>query len=115
MTCSRSAGIEEISRPPLRAMTAACCSGDKPGASLTSSDDPVLCAFAESEVNASSSAQKTAKIRGEFTRALLIRGIALALLLEADNVGRPLLSSDRYLEIISGNDGHTHAPCRSCR
>src|SRR3989475_3921118 len=39
MTCSRRAGIEEISTPPLRAMTSACSCALSPSTSLTSNDD----------------------------------------------------------------------------
>src|SRR2546427_7996674 len=80
MTCSRSAGIEEISRPPLRAMTSACCSGDRPAASLTSSDDVALCALAASGINHSSSEHRTARITVELTCSLLTRRIAWPLL-----------------------------------
>src|SRR2546426_8206905 len=39
MTWSRSAGIEEISTPPSRAMTSACSCALSPSTSLTSNDD----------------------------------------------------------------------------
>src|SRR5213593_3225695 len=111
MTCRRRAGMTDLSTPPLRAMTFACSAGDSPSTSLTSSDDPALCALAASGMNESSSAQRTAKIRGEFTRTLLIRRMALAPPTGAsnshsDNVGRPFLSADNNLKIISGSDGH---------
>src|SRR5438309_1902581 len=42
MMCRRSAGIEEVSTPPLRVMTTACSSADKPGTSFTIRDEVLV-------------------------------------------------------------------------
>src|SRR5215831_6409584 len=113
MTCSRSAGIDEISMPPLRATTSACSAGDSPSTSLTSGDDPQLCALAKSGMHESSRAQRTAKIRGELTRSRHARRIARSLPARASNSrsdsvdGGPVSPSCSSLKIISGYGVHS--------